>query len=549
MATELKMALAQVNVTVGDIEGNLQKIFRYWKEAKGADLVVFPELALTGYPAEDLVLRPSFQKQAMDAARRLAKMTAQGPALLTGGLWAEKGKLHNAAFLMEKGAIRHIQPKHELPNYGVFDEKRHFHAGPLPTPVEFRKFKIGILVCEDMWHPLVPKALKGADVVLSINASPFELDKRKRRQEAAKAAASKAGCPLLYVNMVAGQDDIVFDGDSFVMTEKGSLACAAGQFEEKLLKVSFTKKKQGWQCVKKEKAAALSTPAQQYHAMVLGLRDYVEKNSFPGVVLGLSGGVDSALSAAVAVDALGAEKVKVLMLPSRYTSGESFEDAAECARRLGLRLDEVPIEGMMKEAGKALGGVFAGTKAGVTEENVQSRIRGLLLMAYSNKFGHMVLTTGNKSELATGYATLYGDMCGGFNVLKDTYKMQVYALCEWRNKNRGKDFLGPRGEVIPPRVTAKAPTAELRPNQKDEDSLPPYEVLDGILDCLIEKECALKEIVAEGYDRKTVERVAALVYKAEYKRRQSAPGVKVTGKSFGRDRRYPITNGFKEGKL
>ncbi len=546
MKKQLKIALAQMNSTVGDIEGNAAKAAQLWKQAKGADIVVFPELAITGYPAEDLVQKPAFQKQAMKAVRALAAATAKGPAILIGSLLVEEGKIFNAVYFLSGGVILHTQTKHELPNYGVFDEKRHFSAGALPSLISFKGFTLGILVCEDMWHKAVPQALKGADILLSCHASPFEHDKPTRRLRAAQKSAERAGCPLVYTNMVAGQDDVVFDGGSFVMSAKGKVLGTAPQFEETLVLTAWEKTTKGLKCVSAPKAKTLDETAQHYAAMMLGLKDYITKNGFPGVVLGLSGGIDSVLSAAIAVDALGADKVKAVMLPSRYTSAESFADAAECARRFGISLEEIQIEGLVSAADEALAGTFAGKKKDVTEENIQSRLRGLLLMAYSNKFGHMVLTTGNKSELATGYATLYGDMCGGYNVLKDTYKTEVFALSKWRNKNAPTGALGPKGEVIPPNAILKAPTAELRENQKDEDSLPPYDVLDGILQALIEKELAIKEIVTLGYKRAVVEKVASMLYKAEYKRRQSAPGVKVTRKSFGRDRRYPITNRFTE---
>jgi NAD+ synthase len=513
------------------------------------DLVIYPELVVAGYPPEDLVLKPFFLDQLEQAVTVLAAETADGgPALLIGTPWRQDGRLHNAALLLEAGRIAAVRLKHDLPNYGVFDEKRVFAAGPLPEPLEFRGVRLGVMICEDMWTAEVGGALarRGAELLVVINGSPFETDKSGQRLELAVKRAGESRLPLLYVNQVGGQDELVFDGASFVVGADGVLAAQAPSFREHLLVTRWSRRPggRGWSCAEGEVGTAAGGLAAIYQAMMLGLRDYVNKNRFPGVLLGLSGGIDSALTAAVAVDALGAGRVHTVMMPSPYTSDHSTTDAGEVASLLGCKLDTLSIEPAMTAFDTILAPAFVGTDPDITEENIQSRLRGLLLMALSNKFGAMVLSTGNKSEMSVGYATLYGDMCGGYSVLKDVYKTTVFELSRWRNANLPDGAEGPAGRVVPERVLTKPPTAELKPNQTDQDTLPPYAALDDILECLVEREMSLAEIVGRGHDPDTVNRVWRMLDRAEYKRRQAPPGVKISRRSFGKDRRYPITNRF-----
>jgi len=551
MTDQLTIGLAQINPTVGNLPGNVAGITEAAEEAAraGADLVVFGELAVSGYPPEDLVLKPAFQESVEAAVAELAALTADGgPGLLVGAPWRVEGALYNAALLLEAGEVAAVRLKHELPNYGVFDEKRVFAAGPLPGPIPFRGVRLGVMVCEDMWFPDVAECLdeSGAEIFVVINGSPFETDKLDDRLNYAVARITESDLPLIYVNLVGGQDELVFDGGSFVLGADRSLRAKAPSFEDEVLITEWRRAGDSWSCDSGPVASAGELTEATYRAMVLGLRDYVNKNGFPGVLLGLSGGIDSALSAAVAVDALGPDRVHCVMMPSPYTSTESLDDAAECARLLGVKLDQVNIEPAMQAFGTMLEGAFEKTQADTTEENVQARSRGLTLMALSNKFGSMVLSTGNKSEMSVGYATLYGDMCGGYSVLKDVYKTTVYAVSNWRNQHRPAGALGPDGRVIPERIITKAPTAELKPDQTDQDTLPPYEELDDILHCLIEEDMALADIVARGHTEETVRRVWRMLDLAEYKRRQAPPGVKTTRRAFGRDRRYPITNSFQD---
>ena len=549
MVEVLRLAIAQLNPHLGQIETNLALIRAARAEAAelGADLVVTPEFSIAGYPPEDLVRKPAFIAACDAAIAALAAETADGgPGLIVGGPWSEKGQVYNAAFVLDGGQVIARRAKHELPNYGVFDDKRVFDAGPAPGPVVFRGFRIGLMICEDWWFPSVSETLaeSGAEMLLAINGSPWEDGKQADRITLAVSRVVETGLAFAFCGQVGGQDELVFDGSSFVLNPDRSLALQMPHFETA---VTLTQ----WEHVG-EKLVCLPQPLPDepyrleliYRCMMLGLADYVGKNRFPGVILGLSGGIDSALSAAVAVDALGSDHVRSFMLPSPYTSQESLDDAAECARLLGIACDTVPITPAMEAFGTALAPVFVGTKADITEENIQSRSRGLILMAISNKLGHMVLTTGNKSEMSVGYATLYGDMCGGFSVLKDVYKTLVFELCEWRNEHVPHGAKGPEGEVMPERVISKPPSAELKPNQTDQDSLPPYEVLDSILSGLIEGEQSVDLLVKRGHDRATVLRVWKMLDRAEYKRRQAPPGVKITRRAFGRDRRYPITNGF-----
>ena len=551
MTDSLAIAFAQLNPTVGDIQGNLAKLraARAEAAAQGADLVLPGELALVGYPPEDLVLKPAFQDDAEAAVRALAADTADGgPAVLATAPWREDGKLYNAVLLLDGGRIVAQRYKVDLPNYGVFDEKRLFQVGPMPGPIPFRGVRLGVPICEDMWKPDVCECLQetGAEILLVPNGSPYENTKYDVRLNLAMARVTETGLPLAYCNQVGGQDELVFDGGSFVLNADRSLAMQMPTFREGVVTTRWRREAAGWVCATGDRVKPHEGLEAVYQAMVLGLRDYVNKNGFPGVVLGMSGGIDSALSAAVAADALGPERVLCVMLPSRYTSRESLDDAAECSRLLGVHLETVSIAPAVDASGGMLAHVFAGRAPDITEENLQSRARGVALMAISNKLGHMVLTTGNKSEMSVGYATLYGDMCGGYSVLKDVYKMQVYALSDWRNQHRPDGALAPGGRVIPQNIIAKAPTAELRDNQTDQDSLPAYDVLDDILECLVEREMAFEEIVARGHQGSTVKRVEHLLYVAEYKRRQAPPGVKITARNFGRDRRYPITNRFRD---
>ena len=550
MSRTLKIALAQLNPTVGDITGNIAKAKHAHAEAArlGADLVVLPELFVTGYPPEDLVLKPAFAAAARREVEELAGDIANGPRMLVGTIWPQDDKLYNAVALLDGGSVQAVRFKVELPNYGVFDEKRVFEAGPLPGPVNIDGVRIGVPICEDIWFEQVIECLQetGAEIIISPNGSPFDWSKTDQRLNVAAARVTESGLPLVYLNLVGGQDELVFDGASFVLNADASLAVQLPAWEEAIVLTEWTESDGQWVCKPGPKTVLEENSAAAYHACMLGLRDYVDKNGFPGVVLGLSGGVDSALVAAMAVDALGAERVSCFMLPYRYTSNESLSDAAGCADALGVRYEILPIEAPVEGFGEALAKVFAGRAPDTAEENIQSRVRGTLLMAISNKFGGMVVTTGNKSEMSVGYATLYGDMNGGFNPIKDLYKMEVYRLCAWRNANVPKGAKGPGGIVIPENILTKAPSAELRENQTDQDSLPPYEVLDDILSCLVEKEMSLPEIIARGHPPETVKRIERLLYLAEYKRRQAAPGVKITARSFGKERRYPITNKFRE---
>jgi NAD+ synthase len=549
MPDQLHIAMAQLNPTVGDLNANVNHLLtaRSQAAARGADLVVSAELSVCGYPPEDLVLKPFFLDQVAIQINRLAEATADGgPGLIVGAPWRDGDRIHNAALLLDGGTIAAVRFKHDLPNYGPFDEKRVFQPGPMPGPVNFRGVRLGIMICEDMWSPDVAETLAetGAELLLVPNGSPFEVDKLAQRLSLAVSRATETGLPLLYVNQVGGQDELVFDGMSFAINADGTLVAQLAGFVDQVALTHWQRTDKGWRGTSTELIKPPSTLSGIYHAMVLGLRDYVDKNGFPGVLLGMSGGIDSALSAVVAVDALGPHRVHCIMMPSPYTSQDSLDDAAECAALLGSRIDTMSIEPVMQACATMLSPWFTGMEPDITEENLQSRARGMTLMALSNKFGGMVLTTGNKSEMAVGYATLYGDMCGGYSVLKDAYKTTVYALSRWRNQHLPTGARGPAGQVIPERILTKAPTAELRPNQTDQDSLPPYPVLDDILECLVEHDLALADIVARGHDAETVNRVWRMLDRAEYKRRQAPPGVKLTRRSFGKDRRYPITSGF-----
>ena len=552
MTEELGIALAQINPTVGDILGNLDIIRSARKSVDGtSDIVVTGELAVSGYPPEDLVLKPAFLEMIETEVNKLALETNDGgPALLIGAPWRENGELFNAALLLADGAVATKRYKHVLPTYGVFDEDRVFSRGPIPGPIAFKGVRLGVMICEDMWKQDVAEGLQesGAEILIVINGSPYEIDKPDQRMNFAVGRVSETGLPLAYVNLVGGQDELVFDGCSFILNRKHALKAQAKAWEPQLVQSKWALKAEGWTCNEGTLEINTHDTVGQlhaiYHAIVLGLRDYVNKNSFPGVIMGLSGGIDSALSAAVAVDAIGSENVHCVMMPSPFTSQESLEDAAEIAGILGVAYDIIPIHEAMTAFDKMLTSVFQNYEADATEENIQARARGMIVMALSNKLGYLPLTTGNKSEMSVGYATLYGDMCGGYSVLKDIYKTTVFAISRWRNEIRPSNVFGGEGCVIPERIISKKPSAELKPDQFDEDTLPPYEVLDDILKNLIEGEQAISDIVARGHDPNVVRRVWHMLDRAEYKRRQAPPGVKISSRSFGRDRRYPITNGF-----
>ncbi|MCV0377844.1 NAD+ synthase [Nitratireductor sp.] len=549
----LRIATAQLNPVVGDVAGNLAKAREARADAArhGADLVLFTELFIAGYPPEDLVLKPAFVEACERAVRELAEETKDGgPGVIIGVPLKRKSGLHNAVMVLDGGEVIAERYKLDLPNYGEFDEKRVFQPGPdMPGPVNFRGIRIGIPVCEDIWGDLdvcETLAESGAEMLLVPNGSPYYRGKVEVRHQVVIRQVIESGLPILYANQLGGQDELVFDGASFAIQADKSLAFQMSEFEEAVSISTWKRDGEGWRCDDGPLSKIPEAEEADYRACMLGLRDYVNKNGFKNVVLGLSGGIDSAICAALAVDALGEERVRCIMLPYRYTSEESLKDAQDCARALGCRYDIVPIFEPVEGFSSALAALFEGTNEGVTEENLQSRTRGTILMAVSNKFGSMVVTTGNKSEMSVGYATLYGDMNGGFNPIKDVYKMQVYALSAWRNTTVPPGALGPSGEVIPQNIIDKAPSAELRPDQTDQDSLPPYPLLDDILECLVEGEMSVDAIVARGHDRDTVHRIEHLLYIAEYKRRQAAPGVKITKKNFGRDRRYPITNRFRD---
>ena len=547
----LAIAIGQINPTVGDIAGNAEKARQARAQAARdrADVLALPELFLSGYPPEDLVLKPALQAACRAEIEELARETADGgPAMLIGTPWLEDGKLYNAYCMLDRGAIAAVRFKVDLPNYGVFDEKRVFVAGPNPGPVSFRGVRLGLPICEDIWGAEVVECLAetGAELLIVPNGSPYWRDKDEVRLNIAVARVTESDLPIIYANQVGGQDELVFDGASFGLHADRSLAFQLPAFREAVTTVRWQRTGNGWRCVDGPVVALENEDQANYSACVLGLRDYVNKNGFKGVVLGLSGGIDSALVAAISVDALGAERVRCVMLPYRFTSQASLDDAAAVAKALGVRYDVVPIESAVLGLEKTLAPLFEGMPRDVTEENLQARARGTILMAISNKFGLMVVTTGNKSEMSVGYATLYGDMNGGFNPIKDLYKTEVYRLARLRNAWKPDGALGPSGQVIPESILTRAPTAELRENQTDQDTLPPYDVLDAILHRLVEREDAVAVIVAEGFDRDVVMKVERMLNLAEYKRRQAAPGVKVTLKNFGRDRRYPIVNRFRD---
>ena len=554
MTDQLRIALAQLNPKVGDLEGNLALARKALADAAaaGADILMLSELFLTGYFPDDLLFKPQFVADAIAAAKALAAETAGSRvALVLPTIWLDEARLRNAVLVAENGEITAVRVKRELPNTDVFYEQRYFSPGPLPLPVTIKGVPVGIPICEDIWHPAVCEhlAMRGAEIMLCPNGSPYWTDKQHVRKELVRARVAEDGVPMLYLNQVGGQDELVFDGASFAIEPGDRLVVQGKSFEPDFILSDWVRGEEGWTCADGRVEALTSVEEATWRACVLGLRDYAHKNGFSHVVLGLSGGIDSAVVAAIAVDAFGPDKVHCLMLPYRYTSEASLFDARDCAERLGVRYDVVAIGAPVDAALAELQPVFGNRPLDTAEENLQSRMRGTILMAVSNKLGSMLLTTGNKSEVGVGYATIYGDMNGGYNPLKDMFKMQVYALAAWRNAHRPGDCLGPAGEIIPPAIIAKAPSAELRPDQTDQDSLPPYPVLDDILSCLVEAEMSLAGIVARGHDPALVQRIERLVNIAEYKRRQAAPGPKLSPRAFGLGRKYPITNGYKDGSI
>ncbi|MEO0698825.1 MAG: NAD+ synthase [Pseudomonadota bacterium] len=545
-----RLTLAQLNPTVGDLSGNAARAKRAWSEAKaaGADMVVLPEMFITGYQTQDLVMKPAFAEAALTQIKELARDCADGPVIGIGGPVREDGLLYNGYFILEGGEIVHRVLKRERPNDGVFDEVRLYAPGPVQGPYEVNGLRIGTPICEDAWHPEVSEALAetGAEVLIVPNGSPYHRDKFDIRVNHMVARVTETGLPLIYLNMVGAQDDQCFDGGSFALNKGASLAARMPVFDEALTTLELSQTNEGWVIAEAERSPHPDAWEQDYRVMVETLRDYLGKTGFSKVLLGLSGGIDSAIVATIAVDALGAENVRCVMLPSEYTSEGSLSDARDIAERLGVHYDTVPISGPRAAVSETLAPIFNGREADVTEENIQSRLRGLLLMAMSNKFGEMLLTTGNKSEVAVGYATIYGDMSGGYNPIKDLYKTRVFEQCRWRNANYRPWMKGPEGDVIPVTIIDKPPSAELREDQKDEDSLPPYDVLDGILTMLVDDERSVADCVAAGYARETVKKVEHLLYISEYKRFQSAPGARLTHRAFWLDRRYPIVSRWRD---
>ena len=548
MTKPVLIALAQMNAHLGKVNTNVSRLAeaRAKSALQGAEIIVTPEMFLSGYPCDDLVLRNDFMADVAAGIDQLTELTSDGgPAIVVGAPAAIDGAIYNSVFVLDGGKQLARFDKVNLPNYGVFDDKRNFTAGQMPGPAMLRGLKIGFPICEDIWEPNVAECLEesGADLIIAINASPFDISKPERRMSTIVARTVETGLPVAYVNMVGGQDELVYDGSSFAINAGGKLACHLPSFSESIVVIS-AQKTAGMVTLTGQIIPPDSDLTALYRGLCLGLRDYVHKNGFPGVLLGLSGGIDSALVAALAVDALGAEAVHAVMMPSAFTSQESLDDAAEMAAALGIRLDTIAITPAVDALGTMLADQFAGTAPNVAEENIQSRLRGLILMGISNKHGAMVLATGNKSEYAAGYSTLYGDMCGGYAPLKDVWKVDVFRLCEWRNRHLPRGAAGPEGVVIPQAIIDKPPSAELRPDQKDTDSLPPYDQLDAIMAALCEEMADIETIVARGYNRDDVTQASQLLFRAEYKRFQAAPGPKMTPVAFGRDRRLPLTSGF-----
>lgn len=551
MTDQFRITIAQLNPTVGDLQGNAAKARQAWVQGadQGSDFVTLPEMFITGYNTQDLVMKPAFQNAAMDSIRALAQDCADGPALGIGGPWVEDGALYNAYFILNDGEIQSIVKKHHLPNQAVFDEVRIFEPGLVSGPYVINGVRIGSPICEDAWYQDVVETHveTGAEFLFIPNGSPYYRGKLDVRLNLMVSRVVESGLPLIYLNLVGGQDDQVFDGCSFALNPGGELAAMLPMFEESVTQLTLNRTDSGWRLAESQKVKVPDQLEADYHAMTLALRDYCAKSGFGRVLLGLSGGVDSALVATIAADALGADNVRCIMLPSEYTSDESLDDAKDLANNLGCRYDFLPIAQARAAITETLGPMFHGTDPDLTEENIQSRLRGLLLMAVSNKFGEMLLTTGNKSEVAVGYATIYGDMAGGYNPIKDLYKTRVFDICRWRNEHHCVWMKGPAGAVIPTNIIEKPPSAELRPDQKDSDSLPDYYVLDGILTILVDQDGSIDECVAAGFPREDAMRVQHLLYLSEYKRFQSAPGARLSSKAFWLDRRYPIINRWRDG--
>ena len=550
MSDRFRLTIGQLNATVGDLAGNAAKAREAWAAARdaGADMLALPEMFITGYQTQDLVAKPAFARDAMATIEALAADTADGPAIGIGGPWADGGRLFNAWFVLQGGKVVARVLKHHLPHKQLFDEMRLFDAGPISGPYRIGPARLGSPICEDGWYPDVAETLAetGAEILVVPNGSPYHRGKLDLRMTHMVGRVIETGLPLVYVNLVGGQDDQIYDGASFVLNPGGHKVVQLPPFAEALAHVDFTRTADGWRAEPGQMAPQPDEWEQDYQAMMLGLRDYLRKSGFRKVLLGLSGGIDSALVAAIAVDAIGADNVRCVMLPSEYTTPASLDDAADCAARLGGRLDSIPIDGARDAVAAALAPLMAGTEPDITEENIQSRLRGVMLMALSNKFGEMLLTTGNKSEVAVGYATIYGDMAGGYNPIKDLYKTRVFQTCRWRNDNHRDWMMGPAGQVIPPQVITKPPSAELRPDQTDQDSLPPYDVLDAILEGLIEKDLSLRDLVDQGFDADTVQKVERLLFTSEWKRYQAAPGPRISTRAFWLDRRYPLVNRWRD---
>ena len=550
MAKKFQITLAQLNPTVGDLEGNYKVAFEAWEQAQkmGSDLIAFTELFITGYNTQDLIKKPSFFKAAQDQILQLAKACRKGPAIAIGGPAYIEDKLYNAYYILVDGNIANVIMKHHLPNQNVFDEKRIFDEGEISGPYQIGPIRIGSPICEDAWHSDVSETLSetGAQLLLVPNGSPYYNGKNDVRLNKMVARVVETNLPLIYLNMVGAQDDQVFDGGTFALNRGGSLAIKLPLFEEALEHIVLEETDIGWNIIKGELAKVPCDKELDYHAMVMGLRDYCKKSGFEKVVLGLSGGIDSALVAVIASDAIGSANVRSIMLPSPYTSQTSLIDATDLVENLGCKSDTLPINDSLTAIDKTLSSTFEGRKIDLTEENIQSRLRGLLLMAVSNKFGEMLLTTGNKSEVSVGYSTIYGDMAGGFNPIKDLYKTKVFEISKWRNKNHRPWMKGPPGSIIPDSIITKAPTAELRPNQKDSDSLPDYPVLDAILTILVDEDGSTSDCLKAGYNKSDVSKVEKLLYGSEYKRFQSAPGTRLSQRAFWLDRRYPIVNKWRD---
>ena len=550
MAKKFQITLAQLNPTVGDLEGNYKVALEAWEKAQtvDSDLIAFTELFITGYNTQDLIKKPSFFKAAQDQILKLAKTCKNGPAIAIGGPAYLKGKLYNAYYILADGNVANVIMKHHLPNQNVFDEKRIFDEGEISGPYQIGPIRIGSPICEDAWHSDVSETLSetGAQLLLVPNGSPYYNGKNDVRLNKMVARVVETNLPLIYLNMVGAQDDQVFDGGTFALNRGGSLAIKLPLFEEALEHIVLEETDIGWKIIKGELAKVPCDKELDYHAMVMGLRDYCKKSGFEKVVLGLSGGIDSALVAVIASDAIGSANVRSIMLPSPYTSQTSLIDATDLVENLGCKSDTLPINDSLTAIDKTLSSTFEGRKIDLTEENIQSRLRGLLLMAVSNKFGEMLLTTGNKSEVSVGYSTIYGDMAGGFNPIKDLYKTKVFEISKWRNKNHRPWMKGPPGSIIPDSIITKAPTAELRPNQKDSDSLPDYPDLDAILTILVDEDGSTSDCLKAGYKKSDVIKVEKLLYGSEYKRFQSAPGTRLSQRAFWLDRRYPIVNKWRD---